>query len=67
MLFLLNITYTARGCPMCRDSTVDSTQPTATQSAGLDFNRSIYVMLGGFAGLVGMTGTVLYKAGRSRL
>jgi hypothetical protein len=57
----------ARACPMCKESTVDTTQPAAVQPAGLDFNRSIYIMLGGFAGLVGMTGTVIVKAARSRL
>jgi hypothetical protein len=50
------------GCPMCKDSSVDSDKPAAAASAGLDFNKSIYVMLGGFVSVVGFSGRVMYKA-----
>ncbi len=49
-------------CPMCKDSTVDTDKPAATASAGLDFNKSIYVMLGGFISVVGFSSRVMYKA-----
>jgi hypothetical protein len=54
----------ALGCPMCKDSTVDTGGKPAVASAGLDFNKSIFIMLGGFAGVVGLTGRVMYKATR---
>jgi hypothetical protein len=49
---------------MCKDSTVDNEKPAAAASAGLDFNKSIYIMLGGFVSVVGLTGRVMYKAAR---
>jgi len=52
-------------CPMCKDSTVDTGQAQATESSSLDFNKSIFIMLGGFAGVVGLTGRVMYKAAKS--
>jgi hypothetical protein len=58
-------------CPMCKDSTVNSDNNTsanatvaAAQNPGLDFNKSIYIMLGGLASVVGLTGGVMYKATR---
>jgi len=54
-------------CPMCKDSTVDSCKVAAADSASLDFNKSIYIMLGGFASVVGMTGRVMYKAAKSSI
>ncbi len=63
LLFL--IASPASACPMCKDSTVEN--ETSTQSAsGLEFNRSIFVMLGGFVGIVGLTGRVMYKAAKSQ-
>ncbi len=50
---------------MCKDSAVDTGQPNVTESSGLDFNKSIYVMLGGFATVVGFTGRVMYRAVKS--
>jgi hypothetical protein len=55
----------ALACPMCKDSTVDPATPNVAESAGLDFNKSIYVMLGGFATVVGFTGRVMYRAVKS--
>jgi hypothetical protein len=66
LLFLvLAFASTLHACPMCKDSTVHSDKPTATASAGLDFNRSIYVMLGGFVGVLAVTGRVMHKAVKS--
>jgi hypothetical protein len=56
----------ALACPMCKDSCVDTGKPAATASAGLDFNKSIYVMLGGFISVVGFSGRVMYKAAREK-
>jgi hypothetical protein len=50
---------------MCKDSTVDSCKVTATESATLDFNNSIYIMLGGFASVAGLTGRMMYKTAKS--
>ena len=50
---------------MCKDSTVDAGKTSVTESTGLDFNRSIYFMLGGFATVVGFTGRVMYRAVKS--
>jgi len=54
-------------CPMCKDSSVNTDKPAATASAGLDFNKSIYVMLGGFISVVGFSGRVMYKAVKQKL
>ncbi len=53
----------ARACPMCKDGApVDaSAQPDA---AGLDFNTSIYVMLGVIAVVGGGVGRAMVKAVR---
>jgi len=56
----LSVASPVIACPMCKDAAVDAGKTAA--AAGLDFNRSIYIMLGGFAGLVGVTGGVIYKA-----
>jgi hypothetical protein len=55
----------AFACPMCKDSTVDTGKTTTADSSGLDFNKSIYIMLGGFAGVVGFTGRAIFKAVKS--
>src|SRR5258708_2108085 len=55
----------AFACPRCKDSTVDTGKTAAADSSGLDFNKSIYIMLGGFAGVVGFTGRVIFKAVKS--
>ncbi len=54
-------------CPMCKDSTVGTDNKTvaAAESASLDFNKSIYLMLGGLVSVVGFTGSVMYKAAKS--
>jgi hypothetical protein len=52
-------------CPMCKDSTVDAGDTSIKESSSLDFNKSIYIMLGGFVGVVGLTGRVMYKAVKS--
>jgi hypothetical protein len=65
ILMLLVLASPVLACPMCKDSTVDNDKPMAAASAGLDFNRSIYVMLGGFATVLGVTGRVIYKAVKS--
>jgi hypothetical protein len=64
IIFALSATP-VMACPMCKDSTVDSCKVAASESASLDFNKSIYIMLGGFASVVGLTGRVMYKAARS--
>ncbi len=62
-LILLMLASPSPACPMCKDSSVDTGKPTA--DAGLDFNRSIYVMLGGFTTLAGSAGLVMYRAVKS--
>ena len=53
-------------CPMCKDSTVTpDTKTVATENNSLDFNRSIYIMLGGLVGVVGFTSRVMFKAAKS--
>jgi hypothetical protein len=54
----------SKACPMCKDSRVDTESAAAASAATLDFNKSIYIMLGGFAGVLGFTGRVMYKATR---
>jgi hypothetical protein len=53
----------AFACPFCKDS-VSCDKPTAktAESAGGDFNASIYAMLAGLAGAGGFTGVAMYKA-----
>jgi hypothetical protein len=65
ILLFFTIASPALACPMCKDSAVDTGQPNVTESSGLDFNKSIYVMLGGFATVVGFTGRVMYRAVKS--
>jgi hypothetical protein len=60
------ITSPVLACPMCKDSTVDTGKAGVTETAGLDFNKSIYIMLGGFATVVGFTGRMMYMAAQSR-
>ena len=60
----------ARACPMCKDGTpVDdrsaATRPAAQQaSAGLDFNASVYVMLGVVTAVAATAGRAMVKAVR---
>lgn len=50
------------GCPMCKDAVVDSSGKAAVvESSSLDFNHSIYFMLGGFATVLGITGRVMWR------
>ncbi len=52
---------------MCRDSVAADTASAQTAEAtSLNFNTSIYAMLGGFAAVVGFTGRVIFKAVRSQ-
>jgi hypothetical protein len=52
---------------MCRDSVAADTRSAQTaESASLNFNTSIYAMLGGFAVVAGFTGRVIFKAVRSQ-
>ena len=56
----------ALACPMCKESAVENNQKTGVaDTAGLDFNHSIYAMLGGLVSIIGVTGRVMYKAAKS--
>jgi len=63
--FLL-MTSPIYACPMCKDSTpIDPAAKTTTaDNVSLNFNKSIYVMLGGFVSVIGFTGRVMYKAAK---
>ncbi len=53
----------ARACPMCKDGTaVDAAAQPDT--AGLDFNASVYAMLGVVAVVGGAAGRAMVKAVR---
>jgi hypothetical protein len=62
VVVLLAISSPVMGCPMCKDSVVDSASAASVPSSGLDFNKSIYIMLGGLVCAVGFTGRVMFKA-----
>ncbi len=64
----LSAPVVARACPMCKDGAAMPAQQPKTaapaEAAALDFNTSIYVMLG-VVGTVGATvGRVMFKAVR---
>jgi hypothetical protein len=61
----LTLVSPVMACPMCKDSAVDAGTPRVAESAPLAFNKSIYIMLGGFISVVGFTGRVMYKAVKS--
>ena len=64
---VLCFTASARACPMCRDSApanTATTQPAPGASAGLDFNASIYAMLGVVAVVGTGVGRAMVKAVR---
>ncbi len=67
LLFVLRYVQSVHACPMCRDSVAADTRSAQTaESASLNFNTSIYAMLGGFAVVAGFTGRVIFKAVRSQ-
>ncbi len=54
----------ARACPMCKDGTAVDAAAQPAETAGLDFNTSIYVMLGVVAVVGGAAGRAMVKAVR---
>ena len=58
----------ARACPMCKDGVAVATSPGATaapaEAAAVDFNTSIYVMLGVVAVVATAAGRAMVKAVR---
>ena len=57
----------ARACPMCRDSVAANTTAAGTTEAAaapLDFNASVYVMLGVVAVVATAAGRAMVKAVR---
>jgi hypothetical protein len=70
---LLLATSAARACPMCKDGAPVDAHPTAAAAdapapaaASLDFNGSIYVMLGVMAVVGTAVGRAMVKATRQR-
>ena len=54
----------ARACPMCRDSAAVDPTAAPAEAAALDFNTSVYVMLGVVAVVGGTVGRAMVKAVR---
>ena len=66
---VLMIAAPAAACPMCRDGTVvnaaaPTTAPAVAEAASLDFNTSVYAMLGVVAVVAAATGRAMVKAVR---
>jgi hypothetical protein len=65
---LLFSTGIARACPLCKDSapvTDGRSDDAVTDAAAVNFNGSIYGLLGGVALAAGVVGVAMVKAGRS--
>lgn len=60
-LVLLVIVGAASACPMCKDSLSARANNTGGGSFGGGFNASIYCMLLGFFGAVGVVGFNLFR------
>ena len=67
LMVLLLMGSPAVGCPMCKDSRVenDASAEVSNASVGLNFNNSIYIMLGGFVTMLGLTGGIMYRSIKS--
>jgi hypothetical protein len=62
MVALVLITAPALfACDLCRDA-VATNSSSGSESAGLNFNTSIFFMLGGLFAVMGLIGRVMFKA-----
>ena len=62
---VLGSTATVRACPLCKDGTAVSESAsgaTVTDAAAVNFNTSIYGLLGGVTIVTSVAGTAIAKA-----
>lgn len=59
-LLVLALCSAAVACPMCKDSLANG-DPSGAGKLPNGFNTSIDIMLGGFLGVVGMVGGIIWK------
>ena len=66
LVIVLCVAPLAAACPMCKDGVATSPLPTTApaEAAALDFNTSIYVMLGVVAAVGATVGRAMVKAVR---
>jgi hypothetical protein len=67
LVVCLLIVGAASACPMCKDSLASAKndmQKVGGGSVGGGFNNSIYAMLGGFFGALGIVAFNLFRGGR---
>ncbi len=72
ILTLLSLSRLATACPMCKDTIAQNstTQPTVagtstsddTSGLGGGFNNSVYLMLGGLVGVMGLVAFGMFRA-----